>query len=180
MSDGLSNCVSANFHRDRAISPSVAVIYLPQDRFGIPMKETAVISAPSIYARIDKTGRDSASPFQSANIFDVSRLLMHYASRKNSNYVTTSNDYHSTSIAAAGTGRRRNFRLPRCIARLALTPVAEIDTWGNCSVIRLISREINIEVSLDEMSCSRKRSSPILVEERKCGNYHQREYQIKF
>lgn len=126
------------------------------------MKETATaISAPNIYARINKTGRDSASAFQSANIFDVSRLLTHYASRKNSNYVTTSNHYHSTSVAAAGTSRRRNFRLPR-IARLALTPVAEIDTWGNCSVIRLISREINIEVSLDEMSCSRKRSLPIL------------------
>lgn len=41
-------------------------------------------------------------------------------------------------------------------ARLALTLIAEIDTRGECNVIRLISREINIEVSLDEVSCERR------------------------
>lgn len=56
------------------ISLPVAVIYPPQKRLsGIPMKETAtvsaVISAPSIVdpRAINKMGRDLASRFQSAN-----------------------------------------------------------------------------------------------------------------
>ena len=107
--------------------------------------------------RIDKMGRDSAHRvFNSQNIPDVSRLPTHYASRKNPNYVTTSNHYHSTSVPAAGANREA--QLPATTAyraRLALTPAAEIDTRGDCSVIRLISREINIEVSLGEASCER-------------------------
>lgn len=65
------------------------------------------------------------------------------------------------SVAVADANRRRNFRLPRRIARLALTPVAEIDTRGDCGVIRLISREINIEVLLDERSELREKSLSI-------------------
>lgn len=158
--------------------------YSQQDRFDDKRtKEAAtifaVISASSVVDPRERTrwAKRSASRFQFANIPDVSRLLMHCASRKNPNYVTTSNHYHSSSVAAASANRRRNFRLPWCIARLALTPVVEIDTREDCSVIRLISREINIKVSLGEVSYGER---SLLVKRKKKLWKLPRKYRIKF